>query len=64
MTPEQFVYWLRGYMEIVNPDKIDVQETAIIKQHLDTVFNRERNKSDQAVHYPYLTIPTDVYASC
>jgi hypothetical protein len=40
MTPEQFTYWLQGFMEILDPTMIHEKETQIIKDHLKTVFNK------------------------
>jgi hypothetical protein len=41
MTAEQFVYWLQGYFEINDPDRISPIETKIIKDHLALVFKKE-----------------------
>ena len=41
MTTEQFVYWLQGFMEINDPDRIGPKETQIIKDHLALVFKKE-----------------------
>lgn len=48
MTPEQFVYWLQGYMEIHHPSCIKPSEMGltehqvqIIKDHLKTVFDKQ-----------------------
>lgn len=41
MTPEQFVYWLQGFLETANPKEIGEKETQIIKDHLQTVFKKE-----------------------
>ena len=40
MTPEQFTYWLQGFIEINDPKTIGEKETQIIKDHLCTVFNK------------------------
>ena len=41
MTPEQFTYWLQGFMEVMNPSKIEGKHLEIIKDHLKTVFKKE-----------------------
>ena len=47
MTTEQFVYWLQGFMEIEDPDRIGPKETQIIKDHLALVFKKETpNRTD------------------
>ena len=40
MKPEQFVYWLQGYLEIQDPKEIDEHSTKVIKDHLDLVFTK------------------------
>lgn len=39
MTPEQFCYWLQGFAEL-NTDEPDDEQWEMIKNHLDTVFNK------------------------
>lgn len=41
MTAEQFTYWLQGYFEINDPERISPLETKIIKDHLALVFKKE-----------------------
>lgn len=41
MTPENFVYWLQGYMEINDPKSLGEKETQIIKDHLQLVLKKE-----------------------
>ena len=41
MTAEQFVYWLQGFLEITDPDRISPRETRIIKDHLKLVFDKQ-----------------------
>lgn len=42
MTPEQFVYWLQGFVEIRETEKVGLTEREwdIIKDHLQTVFHK------------------------
>ena len=39
MTPEQFVYWLQGYMELTEPNDL-TQRERIIADHLKEVFEK------------------------
>lgn len=44
MTPEQFVYWLQGFVEISKPEKYsgDFQHAWLeIKNHLDLVLTKK-----------------------
>jgi len=41
MTPENFCYWLQGYIELENPGKISAEKTQVIKDHLNLVFKKE-----------------------
>lgn len=41
MTPEQFVYWLQGFMEIQDPTKLTELQVQMIKDHLALVFNKK-----------------------
>jgi hypothetical protein len=40
MTPEQFCYWLQGFMEVGYPTSIDAAQIEIIRDHLDLVFEK------------------------
>ena len=39
MTPENFCYWLRGYLEVGDPDIITEEQIEIINEHLDLVLH-------------------------
>jgi len=41
MSPENFVYWLRGYLEIQDPTSINANQVQIIKDYLQLVFKKE-----------------------
>ncbi len=40
LTTEQFAYWLQGFFEINNPKEITEEQTKMIKDHLNMVFNK------------------------
>ena len=40
MEPLQFAYWLQGYFEVAEPTFLGEKEITIIRQHLDTIFNK------------------------
>lgn len=34
MTPQDFVYWLQGFVELQNPDELTKEQWQTIKDHL------------------------------
>mgnify|MGYP003390420498 CR=1 FL=1 len=46
MTPEQFTYWLQGFLEIQNPSTLDERQITIVKDHLQLVFKKETPDRD------------------
>lgn len=38
MTPQEFCYWLQGFIEIANPCGMTGEQLQIIKDHLQLVF--------------------------
>jgi len=44
MSPEQFVYWLQGYVEINGNPGLSPAHWQVIKDHLQTVFKKETPK--------------------
>lgn len=61
MTPEQFVYWLQGFMEVGNPSTLSRKQVLQIKDHLSLVFDKEiPNRWSPPVsdsHHPTTTLP-------
>lgn len=41
MTPENFVYWLQGFLELQGPIDINEQQVKIIKDHIALVLKKE-----------------------
>lgn len=59
MTPEQFTYWLQGFVEISQKPPTD-KEWLVIKDHLATVFNKvtpDRTTIRPAIAEPYRGYP-------
>ena len=40
MTPENFIYWLQGFLEIQNPEQITKEQIQIIKDHVGLVLHK------------------------
>lgn len=56
MTPEQFAYWLQGFMEMANPNSLNGTQTQQIKDHLKLVFDKktpERISGPERGNPPY-----------
>lgn len=49
MTPEQFAYWLQGFMEMADPKELNKTQTQQIKDHLKLVFDK---KTPDRIHEP------------
>lgn len=56
MTPEQFTYWLQGYMEVSGVYPTETQ-WKVIKDHLQTVFHKVTPQRDLIGHDPYIPTP-------
>ncbi len=40
LSPERFIYWLQGFLEIEEPKDLTEKQLNIIKDHLNLVFNK------------------------
>lgn len=40
MSPENFAYWLQGFIELTKGQAPDLAQWKAIKEHLDLVFNK------------------------
>lgn len=54
MNYEQFAIWLHGFLEITNAETINKEQTQIIKDHLDLLFekktpDRKEKKEDDSL---------------
>jgi hypothetical protein len=45
MTSRDFAFWLQGFLEVTDAKTIGVNETEIIKRHLNLVFKHEIDPS-------------------
>ena len=41
MTPENFVYWLQGFLELSHQTSLDEIQTKVIRDHLALVFDKK-----------------------
>lgn len=59
MTPENFVYWLQGWLEIQKPMAINEEQTQEIKNHLALVLRKETPTQGERKflndNYPYIS---------
>lgn len=59
MTPENFCYWLQGYMELTAPGMINSDQRKVIEEHLKLVFKKEtptykRDPNIAPAKYPFV----------
>jgi hypothetical protein len=40
MTPEQFVYWLQGFLEVSGASEMNEQQLRIVRDHLELVLSK------------------------
>jgi hypothetical protein len=72
MTPENFCYWLQGYMELTHAKNLNASQFQIIQDHLNLVFNKVTPDRDiikdliwPDVHNPVYSPPKEVsYCKC
>jgi len=41
MSPQDFCYWLQGYLELAGANKVGPQQVQMIKDHLNLVFEKK-----------------------
>lgn len=60
MTPENFCYWLQGLLEVANPETLDKNQLAIVREHLQLVFNKVTTKVVHDIKFDKSQILQDV----
>lgn len=46
MTPENFCYWLRGYIELAGSTTLTEEQVEVVSKHLDLVMNNVTEDGD------------------
>jgi len=64
MTPENFCYWLKGFMEIQKPETITPMQITVINDHLNLVFNKVTPDRDFGDDNPFLVKFIQPCGSC
>lgn len=49
MTPQDFCYWLQGYLELTEGQSqgLDLTQTLIVREHLKLVFDKQTKEIDK-----------------
>ena len=67
MTPENFAYWLQGFFEMTETNRLSEKQILMIKEHLKLVFEKVTTESlpttQQPQQPPVLNIPHWDYPS-
>ena len=67
MTPEQFIYWQKGFFEISESNSLSEKQVQIIKDHLDLCFNKvtpDRGKEEWTQHYFANALTNQIEVNC
>lgn len=57
MTPQDFTNWLKGYLQLEQPESLGPTEVAIIREHLFLVLKKETSSFGMPL-IEYKGIPT------
>ena len=60
MTTKQFAYWLQGFFEINDPQTINKEQTQIIRDHLNLLFDKitpDRNINEESEEQEVINRP-------
>lgn len=68
MTEKTFCYWLNGFFELSETDKLSEKQVMMIKEHLALVFNKvttgQPSVGDQFFIDPRSTLPQEPDMIC
>lgn len=69
MTPENFVYWLQGFLELSHQTSLDETQTKMIRDHLNLVFEKKTptyffNVSNESNSIPLDLSHTHIPVTC
>lgn len=57
MDAQEFTYWLQGFFEISDTDKVSPKQVRIIKDHLKLVFDKQTPDRSDDLNEPNITGP-------
>lgn len=57
MTPENFVYWLQGYIELSKEKTLTSEQMQVIQEHLNLVIQNVTKKEITVPSPPSLSFP-------
>lgn len=61
MTEKDFVYWLQGFFEISQEEKLSKKQVQIIRDHLELVLKKETpNRTLEDLKFPDLAKPSTI----
>jgi hypothetical protein len=63
MTPENFAYWLNGFFEMTETDRLSEKQVLMIKEHLKLVFDKITPDVTVPPQPPVLNVPHWDYPS-
>lgn len=61
MTPENFVYWLQGFLELSYQTSLDETQTKTIRDHLNLVFEKKTPTNSEVNNIPVSINPNNFY---
>jgi hypothetical protein len=60
MTPENFCYWLQGYIEISETKTLTSEQLQVVWEHLNLVFNKVTSMSIPQIQNLVASVKTEI----